>query len=174
MDGTTPVNLRAKRLSFGIGDTGRKDAHKDPIAKTNTTMAFRIREKLLLLRAICFKRSDGKPVESTESNIVEVSPVDTFKPSAPAAITLAASPTSISIFFPTNPEKDIAGYSIYRSEEKDKPLAGWELLTPALIDRSTYLDDRVVSGKTYFYYITATDKYKNVSEPSEVVSETMP
>ena len=35
-------------------------------------------------------------------------------------------------------------------------------------------DEAVEAGKTYFYYVTATDKYKNVSQASEVVSETVP
>lgn len=176
VDGTTPVNLLGYNVyrSESTTQAGRM-LNKEPVAKAEYADGFFEFEK----KYFYFVRSvssgvDGKPVESTESNMVEVSPVDTFKPSAPAAITLAASPTSISIFFPTNPEKDIVGYSIYRSEDRDKPLAEWELLTPTLIDRSTYLDERVVSGKTYFYYITATDKFKNVSEPSEIVSETMP
>jgi hypothetical protein len=149
--------------------------NKEPVSKAEYADAFFAFEKkyFYFVRAVS-SGAEGKPVESTESNVVEVTPVDKFAPSAPAAITLAASPTSISIFFPTNPDKDIAGYSVYRSEEKDKPLTEWELLTPALIDRSTYLDERVVSGKAYFYYITATDKFKNVSDPSEIVSETMP
>lgn len=176
VDGTTPVNLRGYNIyrSESATQAGRM-LNKDPIVKAEYDDGFFEFEKkyFYFVRSVS-SGADGKPVESTESNIVEVSPVDTFKPSAPAAITLAASPTSISIFFPTNPEKDIAGYSIYRSEDKNKPLAEWELLTPALIDRSTYLDERVASSKTYFYYITATDKFKNVSEPSEVVSETMP
>jgi hypothetical protein len=33
---------------------------------------------------------------------------------------------------------------------------------------------RFESGKTYYYYVTATDKFGNVSLPSEVVDETVP
>ena len=176
VDGTTPVNLLGYNVyrSESATQAGRL-LNKEPVAKAEYDDGFFEFEKkyFYFVRSVS-SGADGKPVESTESNIAEVAPIDTFPPSAPAAITLAASPTSISIFFPTNPEKDIAGYSIYRSEDKDKPLGEWELLTPALIDRSTYLDERVVSGKTYFYYITATDKFKNISEPSEIVSETLP
>ena len=117
---------------------------------------------------------DGEQVESSESNIIEVSPVDTFPPSAPVAITIAASPNTVSIFFPANPEPDVAGYSIYRSTDPDLPLEDWELLTPELSTVTTFQDNNVESGKTYYYYVTATDIFKNVSPPSEVVNETVP
>lgn len=116
----------------------------------------------------------AEPVESTESNIVKVRGADTFAPSAPSALTIAAAPGTISIFFAINPEKDIAGYRIYRSEARDAPLDKWTLLTPDLLTMSTFQDNRVESGKTYHYYLTATDTAGNVSPPSEIVSETVP
>jgi hypothetical protein len=116
----------------------------------------------------------AEPVESTESNIVRLNAKDTFPPSAPSAITLAAAPNVISIFFAINPEKDIAGYKIYRSEDANAPLDKWQLLTPESIKTTTFRDDRVEPGKIYYYYITATDTAGNVSEPSAIVSETAP
>jgi fibronectin type 3 domain-containing protein len=118
--------------------------------------------------------TDAAPTESSESNILRIKPVDTFAPSAPAAITIAATPTSISIFFPANPETDIEGYRVYRSSVANVPKEQWTLLTKDLLRANTYQDEAVESGKTYFYYVTATDKFKNVSEASEVVSETVP
>jgi hypothetical protein len=115
----------------------------------------------------------GVPIESSESNIVTVKPKDTFAPSAPASITLAATPTTISIFFPTNPENDVTGYKIYRSDDPAIDKAKWKLLTLNLLETNTFQDSEVTSGKTYYYYLTATDKFANVSEPSEVVSETI-
>jgi predicted phage tail protein len=116
----------------------------------------------------------GEPVESRESNIVNLTPKDIFAPSAPAAITLAATPTSISLFFAANPEKDIAGYRIYRSNDPDLDKAKWGLLTPELLPTNTYQDVKVEAGKKYYYYLTAVDKTGNVSEASEVVSEIVP
>jgi hypothetical protein len=116
----------------------------------------------------------AEPIESAESNVVAFKAVDTFAPAAPAAITVAASPTTISIFWAVNIEKDVVGYKIYRSEDKDVPKEKWMLLTPELLKTTTFQDTRVESGKTYYYYLTATDKFGNVSEPSEPVSETVP
>ncbi|HRI05000.1 MAG TPA: hypothetical protein PLL77_14780 [Pyrinomonadaceae bacterium] len=116
----------------------------------------------------------AEPVESVESNILKVKAVDTFAPSVPSAITVAAAPNAISIFFAVNPEKDIAGYKIYRSTDKDLAKEQWTLLTPQLLQTNTFQDTKVESGKTYHYYITATDKTGNVSTLSDVVSETVP
>lgn len=116
----------------------------------------------------------SEPIESTESNIVKLRGTDTFPPSAPTAITVAAAPGTISLFFAVNPEKDIAGYKIYRSEDRDLPREKWQLLTPKLITTTTYHDAAVKAAQTYFYYITATDTAGNVSPPSEIVTETAP
>jgi hypothetical protein len=118
--------------------------------------------------------TESVPIESDESNIIKVKPVDTFPPSPPAAITLAAGQGVISIFFAVNPEKDIAGYKIYRSTDPGTEKSKWTLLTPQLLTTNTFQDKTVESGKTYYYYLTATDSTGNVSEPSEVVSEPAP
>lgn len=176
VDGTTPVNLLGYNIYRSESETAAgRLLNKEPVEQAEFPDRFFEFEKkyFYFVRAVS-TGAEGHPVESTESNVIEINPVDTFPPGAPEAITLAATPTSISIFFPSNPEKDIVGYSIYRSEDSEKPLAEWELLTPDLLEKTTFLDDRVEPRKTYFYYLTATDKFKNVSEPSEIVSETVP
>ena len=113
------------------------------------------------------------PIESTESNVLTIKPVDKFPPSPPAAITLAVGQSMISLFFAVNPEKDVVGYKIYRSADPALPKKDWTLLTTDLLKTNTFQDTHVESGKTYYYYLTATDNAGNVSEPSEVVSETL-
>jgi fibronectin type 3 domain-containing protein len=116
----------------------------------------------------------SEPVESAESNVVVFKAKDTFPPSAPSAITIAAAPGTISIFWAINPEKDVVGYRIYRSTDKDLPREQWTQLTTDLLKTNTYQDAKVESGKTYYYYLTATDNAGNVSPLSEVVNETAP
>ena len=118
--------------------------------------------------------ADSQPTESADSNVVKSIPKDTFPPGAPGAVTIAASPNTISIFFATNPEKDVAGYRIYRSTDANLPKAEWSLLTPQLLTTNTFQDSNVESGGKYFYYLTAVDKFGNVSDPSEIVSEIVP
>jgi fibronectin type 3 domain-containing protein len=119
----------------------------------------------------------GAQVESLNSNSVSVSPKDIFPPAAPERPSVAApepSSARLAIFFAANKEADIAGYNIYRSTDPDLPKQSWTRLNQALLTRTTYQDDRVEPGKTYYYYVTAVDKTGNVSPPSEVGSEKAP
>jgi fibronectin type 3 domain-containing protein len=118
--------------------------------------------------------ANGEPLESASSLELKVLPKDTFAPSAPSAVTIAASPSTISIFFATNTENDVVGYKVYRSVDANLPKADWSLLTPQLLTTNTFQDVNVESGKTYFYYLTAVDRFGNVSAVSDTVSETVP
>ncbi|HUR98752.1 MAG TPA: hypothetical protein VMZ26_11860 [Pyrinomonadaceae bacterium] len=176
VDGSAPVNL----LGYNVYRSNSEEVpgkllNKTPVSDTNFRDEFFEFDKPLFyfVRSVSVG-TGGEPIESGESNILRLAPKDTFPPSPPAAITLAATPTTISIFFATNPEKDVIGYRIYRSTDADLDKQKWELLTPTPLTTNTFQDLRVESGKTYFYYLTATDKAGNISQPSEVVSETVP
>ncbi len=174
-DGSKPANLLGYNVYRSESKTeAGKILNKTPVTDNKFPDHFFEFEKeyFYFVRAVSVG-TGGVPIESTESNIVTVKPKDTFAPSAPASITLAASPTTISIFFPTNPENDVTGYRIYRSDDASLAKAQWKLLTPNLLDTNTFQDNDVETGKTYYYYLTATDKFGNVSEPSEIVSETI-
>jgi fibronectin type 3 domain-containing protein len=175
-DGTTPVNL----VGYNVYRSGSRTQagrllNKTPIREAeyaDQTFEFE-KEYFYFVRAVSSGTGDS-PTESTESDVVEVQPKDTFPPSPPVAITIAASPTSISLFFPPNPETDVVGYNIFRSEDGSLPKAEWKLLTAKPQDANTFQDSEVEAGKTYFYYVTAVDKFNNESEPSEVVSDKLP
>lgn len=176
VDGTTPVNIIGYNVYRSESDTvPAKLLNQAPVTQTNYDDQFFEfgKEYYYFIRAVS-AGTQAEPVESSESNILEFRPVDTFPPSAPSAITVAAAPGNISIFFAVNPEKDIAGYKIYRSVEAALPKAQWQLLTPDLLKTNTFQDTRVEPGKKYFYYLTATDTFGNTSQPSETVSEVVP
>jgi len=176
IDGSDPANI----IGYNIY---RSDSEKVPAKLLNKTPINESRyddsffefekEYFYFVRTVSLG-TDAQPTESSESNIYKIKPVDTFPPSAPAAVTIAATPTQISIFFPVNPESDVIGYKIFRSIDPDLVKEKWELLTPELLTTNTFQDNKVESGKTYFYYVTATDKFKNESAPSDVVNETIP
>jgi fibronectin type 3 domain-containing protein len=176
IDGTTPPNIVGYNIYRSASE---KDAAKllnsSPITNAEYRDEFFEFDKpyFYFVRTVSVG-TGGEPIESGESNIVAITAKDTFAPSAPGAITLAATPTTISVFFAANPEKDIKGYNIYRSTDENLPKDKWERLTPEPLPTNTYQDSKVESGKKYFYYLTAIDKAGNVSEPSEVVSEAVP
>lgn len=175
-DGTTPVNL----LGYNVYRSGSSTQAGRLLNKapgrdseySDQTFEFG-KEYFYFIRAVS-SGTGNSPTESAESNIVEVQPKDVFPPSAPTAITIAASPTSISLFFPPNPETDVVGYKIFRSEDDSLPKAEWELLTPKYQDANTFQDAAVEAGKTYYYYVTAVDRFNNESGASEVVSDKIP
>ncbi|HVF29500.1 MAG TPA: hypothetical protein VNA22_00965 [Pyrinomonadaceae bacterium] len=176
VDGTAPVSLLGYNVYRSASDqVPGKLLNTRPLSDTNFDDQFFEFDKPLFyfVRAVSVG-TGGEPVESRESNIVQIVPKDSFPPSAPSAITLAATPTVISIFFATNPEKDVTSYKLYRSEDPTSDKATWKLLTPEPLTTNTFQDQTVTSGKTYYYYLTAIDKAGNVSESSEVVSETVP
>lgn len=176
IDGTTPVNV----LGYNIyRSTSEKEPakllNKVPVSGkefSDETFEFN-KDYFYFVRAVS-PGTQAEPVESGESNVLKFKALDNFAPAAPVAITLAASPNTISIFFAANLERDIAGYKIYRTTDESEDKAKWQLITPDLLKTNTFQDTKVESGMKYFYFITATDTTGNVSERSEVVSETVP
>lgn len=176
VDGSTPLSLLGYYVYRSNSATeSAKALNKTPITTTTFEDEFFEfgKDYFYFVRAVSVG-TQAEPVESGESNIVRFRPVDTFPPSPPAAITIAASPTTISIFFAVNPEKDVAGYRVYRTLDQSEDKAKWQLLTPELLKTNTFQDTRVEAAKKYFYYLTAIDQAGNISEPSDVVSETIP
>jgi hypothetical protein len=176
IDGSTPVSLIGYNVYRSTSEkVPAALLNKAPITDTRYDDTFFDFEKdyFYFVRAVSAGR-EAEPIESTESNIVKFRAVDTFPPSAPAAITVAAAPGVVSIFFALNPETDVVGYHIYRSTDPDLPKSEWAKLTTEILEANTFQDRRVEPATKYYYYVTATDRFGNVSEPSDVVSETVP
>jgi hypothetical protein len=178
IDGSTPVNLlgyNVYRLDESQNEITGAPINSSLISGTQySDKNFKFGETYAYVVRAVSLGTEGGQVESLNSNVLTVSPRDTFPPSAPTSITIAAAPGRLSLFFPANPESDVAGYNIYRSTDPDLPKDQWNKLNPELLPRTTFQDERVESGRRYYYYLTAVDQAGNVSPPSEVVSETVP
>ncbi|MDT5271330.1 MAG: hypothetical protein QOH49_3516 [Acidobacteriota bacterium] len=180
VDNTRPANLlgyniyRSARSQNEPAQTALNSRPVNALSFADQTFAFG-EEYVYVVRAVSLG-TGGEPVESLNSNSVEVKPVDTFKPAPPTNLTAAAAPTPlrISVFFAANQERDLAGYNLYRSTDPDLPKEQWTKLNRNLLERTTFQDEAVKPGQRYFYYVTAVDKAGNVSNPSEVQSETVP
>jgi len=177
IDGSTPVNL----LGYNVYrmDESQTVPGATPINSALVSGADYVDKSFkfggeyrYLVRAVSLG-TGGAHVESLNSNAIAVSPRDVFPPSPPTGISIGPSLGRLSIFFAANPESDIAGYNIYRSTDPNQPKP-WTKLNTNLIDRTTFLDDKVETGKTYYYYLIAVDNAGNVSPPSEVKSEIVP
>lgn len=180
IDGSTPVNL----LGYNVyrADESQTEMTQTPINSalvSGTSYAdrnFKFGSNYrYLVRAVSLG-TGGAQVESLNSNAVPVHAQDIFPPAPPERPSIAPDPSfgRLAIFFAANKETDIAGYNIYRSTDPNLPKASWTKLNQELLTRTNYRDDKVESGKTYYYYIVAVDTAGNVSQPSEVASETVP
>jgi hypothetical protein len=178
IDGSTPVNLlgynvyRVEKSQAEVGQTPINTTLVNGTSYSDQTFHFG-EEYNYIVRAVSLG-TGGNQVESLNSNAVAVAPVDKFAPSAPGPISIAPSPGRLAIFFPANPERDVAGYYIYRSTDPELPLAHWTKVTPNLLTRTTYQDETVESGKRYYYYVVAIDAAGNQSLPSKAESELAP
>jgi len=110
-------------------------------------------------------------IESADSKPFPHTPTDIFPPSAPDPVSIASANAVISLFWPTSPERDVVGYTVYRTESSEPQAGDWVKLTPEPITTVTYRDGRVRLGTRYYYRVTAIDKFKNESESSRIVSE---
>ncbi len=176
VDGSQPVNL----LGYNIY---RISSNFDSYLKINNepvTQTFFIDRKFefeknykYFVRAVSLG-INSEFIESLDSNTISVMTKDTFAPSAPSGITIAAAPKNLSLFFALNPEKDVVGYRIYRTVDSSQPLSKWVLLTKTLLNSNTFQDVSVESGATYYYYVVAVDRIGNISPASVIVMETAP
>ncbi|HKG46854.1 MAG TPA: hypothetical protein VKB02_09015 [Pyrinomonadaceae bacterium] len=181
IDNSTPVNLlgyNVYRTDESQADPGNQPLNAALISGTEyADKNFQFSNNYrYIVRAVSLG-TGGAQVESLNSNAVPVSPRDIFPPAPPERPSVAApepSSARLAIFFAANKETDIAGYNIYRSTDPDLPKQNWTKLNQSLLTRTTYQDDKVESGKTYYYYIIAVDKTGNISPPSEAGSEKAP
>ena len=65
----------------------------------------------------------------------------------------------------------VSGYNVYRATNSNGPFSK---LNSTLITSTNYVDTVVVSGSTYYYYVTAVDSKGIESSPSNHVSATVP
>ena len=123
----------------------------------------------------------GATIESSDSNLAEVSPRDTFPPAAPQGLVVVLvprqgdAPGHLELSWSISPETDIAGYNVYRSEQAGA--AGLHLNGPGaekLLPTPAFSDMNVQPGHRYFYTVTAVDRAGNESPASAVVSGDVP
>ncbi|OYT72894.1 MAG: hypothetical protein CFK52_03595 [Chloracidobacterium sp. CP2_5A] len=167
LDGSPAADTRFnvyRRRTDGTLESRRNSAPLTSPAFADTDFAFG-EEYEYVIRAVSLAR--GEPIESRASAPLRVRPADTFPPSAPANVTGASAAGLVNLFFPSNPEPDVSGYIVYRSERGTG--AAPIKLTPTPIQRTTFQDRTGVGGKTYRYFVTAVDVFGNESRPSQPV-----
>jgi hypothetical protein len=113
-------------------------------------------------------------VEGDDTPEIKVFAHDVFPPAVPSGLQAVSSgpeqKTFIDLVWAPVSDVDLDGYNVYRHEEGSAPVRVnvEPLKTPA------YRDASVVSGKNYFYSVSAVDVRGNESARSEEASEAVP
>ncbi len=102
--------------------------------------------------------------ESLDSTEVSATPRDTTPPDPPTGITVVPGIGRVFLTWKENRERDLDGYYVYRATRSG---GHYTRLTEKPIKRSTYSDEKVKQGMTYYYVITAVDKSGNESGRSK-------
>lgn len=174
VDGATPASVvgyniyrRAAKRDFG-GEL----LNPEPL----TVASFTDNNFQYLVDYVYFVRalSQGASglIESSDSEPLSFKPVDTFAPSTPDPVSAASANGIISLFWPSSPERDLIGYNVYRANSADAQDKHWMKLNDQPLTTVTFRDDLVVIDQTYFYRVTALDRFNNESARSRVISET--
>jgi fibronectin type 3 domain-containing protein len=119
----------------------------------------------------------SEPLESLDSNFASVTRKDIFPPSAPQNLVVVfvpavtGTPAHLELSWAINPETDIAGYNIYRSEEQHRP---GTRINAELLQTPAFRDMNVATGREYFYTVTAVDRSGNESPAGAPASGSIP
>ena len=113
-------------------------------------------------------------IEGDDTPEVKVFADDVFPPAVPSGLQAVFSGPGqqpfIDLIWAPVPDADLDGYNVYRHEEGGTPVK----VNSELVKMPAYRDVQVVSGKRYFYSVSAVDLRGNESKRSEEASESVP
>src|SRR5205814_9564997 len=113
-------------------------------------------------------------VEGEDTLPITVFAHDVFPPAVPTGLQAVASGVGqapfIDLIWAPVTDADLAGYNVYRNEPGGAPVK----INSALVQTPAYRDVNVMSGRKYFYSVSAVDLRGNESARSEEASETLP
>ena len=95
---------------------------------------------------------------------------DEVAPAAPTGLSALADGYAISLTWNDNTEDDLDSYNVYRSQTQG---SGYTKMNSMVVEESSYIDNALIDGQTYYYVVTAVDTSSNESYYSnEAFAET--
>jgi len=161
------VPTKSKQQLTKIADAS-ESPYEDRQAEFGKTYAYSVRSVI---------ETSGQQLESSDSNPAIITVRDVYPPSTPQGLVvvfvpqLGQTPAHLELSWAINPETDVAGYNVYRSEQQGTPGAR---LNPDLLLTPAFRDMSAVAGRSYFYEVTAVDRSGNESSRSAPVAAEMP
>ncbi|MFQ6037251.1 MAG: fibronectin type III domain-containing protein [Candidatus Aminicenantales bacterium] len=167
MDHSGPARVKGYNVYRSV-DEGEPERLNEELIKGET---FSDRDFLFGQTYTYFVRASATEsppyYESGDSEPAEVEARDVFAPGAPEGLAVVAGQDLIALTWDPNPEKDIAGYRVWRKAEGEE---GYQVMTAAPIRDNAFMDTQVESGIRYAYAVTAVDQAGNESPKSRPVS----
>lgn len=110
---------------------------------------------------------------SAPSAVASATPEDQTPPAQPRGLVAVAVARAVRLAWEAVADADLAGYHVYRSTTSGR---GYARLTPAPQPATTFVDDRVQPGQTYYYVVTAVDRSRRANEsvPSAEAAARLP
>jgi hypothetical protein len=150
-----------------VGESSTPE-YRDGDVQEDSTYVYTVRSVI---------QTPGKPIESADSNRAAITLHDVFPPSAPTGLIATTVPNDdslgphIDLSWAINPETDVAGYNIYRSQQAG--ILGTRL-NSQLLPTPAFRDMNAVPGQSYYYNVTAVDRTGNESAASAAVEARLP
>jgi len=165
LDGSRAVDLAGYRV-YRRGEGVSTRVTKDPVTAT-TYQDVAVENEVdytYLVRAV--RKVGPDLLQSEASPTAKARPQRLTPP--PPLLNLGANPApgGLELRWDPSPDKDLAGYRVYRREEGE---TAFKRLTSQLLPKPYFLDAKTEKGRTYHYYVTAVDDSPrhNESQPSE-------
>lgn len=175
--GLVPLSSQPSNPSM-IADKEQDKKEQDKIVTSFLDQTFEW-EKTYFYRGVVVSAIEaaGKPaveVEGEDTPELKVFAHDVFPPAVPTGLQAVFSGPGqqpfIDLIWAPVTDADLDGYNIYRHEEGGVAVK----VNSEPVKMPAYRDAQVVSGKTYFYSVSAADMRGNESGRSEEASESAP
>jgi len=165
MDGSHYDGFVGYNIYRGIekGRYGEAALNKEPLRTISykDTAVVNDRTYYYIVRSVDSPELPWK--ESLDSAEVSGVPRDLTPPDRPTGLTVVPGVNRVFLTWNENKEPDLAGYRVYRSTNRKD----YVLLTTTLLTRTTFSDEHVTTGVTYYYVVTAVDRSGNESTRTE-------
>lgn len=99
------------------------------------------------------------------SHWAKAAPKDMKPPAPPSDLAGASTADSIYLRYTPSPDRDVAGYHVYRKAKGGQ----WTKISQSLVVENVFIDKGVKPEKVYYYRVQAQDEAGNLSQFSEVL-----
>jgi len=167
---TRIAEIDATDCAAGLGATKNPNSFLDQTVEWEKTYFYRGTG----VSAVEAAGKQAVQVEGDDTADVKVSAHDVFPPAVPSGLQAVFSGPGqeafIDLIWSPVTDVDLDGYDVYRHEEGSAAVK----VNAAPVKIPAFRDSQIISGKTYFYSVSAVDLRGNESARSEEASESVP